>query len=109
MPDPKNNCTIPKVYNIAFEGYELIEIDPEYKSLSEIIHEKASEEGDQWKVRGKYDTADITDRGGQVLTTLMKCASIDRRNEWYLGKLRQQWDESVLIDYCPELLALENT
>ena len=97
--------SISRACNISFEGYELIEIDSEYKSLSELILEKAEKEGHVWKVNNKYDNTHTTTLPEQVLTTLIKCDTVDHRNEWYLNKLREQWDEAVLINYCPELLA----
>jgi hypothetical protein len=102
-------------YNRAYVGYKLVDI--ENISLSDLIFQLEASEGDKWHVTNKYvgDVAYLCSLTGMSrseqysLTILMKCKTVDRRNEWYLAKLRKQWDESVLLAYMPELLAADNT
>ena len=111
----KVNVKTQDSYNRAYVGYKLVDV--ESMSLSDLITLLVFLEGDHWNVTNKY-VGDVSCLAGitstlpsrkKVLTILMKCRTVDRRNEWYLAKLRKQWDESVLLIYSPELLAADNT
>jgi hypothetical protein len=111
----KVNVKTQDSYNRAYVGYKLVDV--ETVSLSELIDLLETLEGNQWNVTNKYvgDVSSLSVVTGRdthtnrVQTILMKCRTVDKRNEWYLSKLRKQWDESVLLTFLPELLAVDNT
>ena len=113
LDSDKVNVKTQDSYNRAYVGYKLVEVDS--MTLSELITLMVFLEGDRWNVTNKYvgdescfDAVTTTPQPHKVLSILMKCRTVDRRNEWYLAKLRKQWDESAILVYLPELLAAEN-
>jgi len=84
-----------QAYNRGFTGYELINISSEDRGLYQILMDKAKDERNKWNVMNKYDTHNRVERDDYVITILMKNKNIDRRYDWYVGKLSEQWCESV--------------